>query len=119
MEDAIERLLHVPCDETEFSGLDSLPLFLRGIYNLKVLRVADMSFLLAAPIEKVNLVNMRKHRKKLMEISGMECAFQLEMISAYAQRYHQFCSYQNDKRGNPFCIGRQGAISAVFGNCIE
>lgn len=97
MEDAIERLLHVPCDETEFSGLDSLPLFLRGIYNLKVLRVADMSFLLAAPIEKVNLVNMRKHRKKLMEISGMECAFQLEMISAYAKQ-------KMIKEGIPFVL---------------
>lgn len=86
MENAIERLLHIPCDEIEFSGANLLPLFLRGAYHLKVLRVADTSFLLAVPTEKVNLSNMRKHRKKLMEIAGMECAFQLDTISAYAKQ---------------------------------
>jgi hypothetical protein len=70
----------------EFAGAASLPLFLRGAYQLKVLRIADMNFLLATPIEKVNLAAMRKHRKKLMEIVGMECAFLLETISVYAKQ---------------------------------
>lgn len=59
---------------------------LKGAYHLKVLRIADTSFLTAAPIEKVNLATMRKHRKKLMEIAGMECAFWLDAISAYAKK---------------------------------
>lgn len=45
-----------------------------------------MSFLSAAPIEKINLAAMRKHRTKLMEITGLECAFQLKTISAYAKQ---------------------------------
>lgn len=86
MENPIERFLHTPCEESEFSGTDVLPLFLRGTYHLKVLQIADMSFLTAKPVEKVNLATMRKHRKKLMEIAGMECAFQIETISAYAKQ---------------------------------
>lgn len=86
MENAMERLLHIPCEEEDFTGAESLPLFLRGAYLLKVLRIADMSFLSAAPIEKVNLAAMRKHRKKLVEITGLECAFRLETISAYAKQ---------------------------------
>jgi hypothetical protein len=86
MENAMARLLHVPCDEIEFTDANSLPLFLRGAYHLKVLRIADTSFLLAEPKEKVNLTHMRMHRKKLMEMTGMECAFHLATISAYARQ---------------------------------
>ncbi|MBS5065872.1 MAG: hypothetical protein KHZ58_19180 [Hungatella hathewayi] len=86
MENAIKRLLHVPCEEREFSGTDILPLFLRGAYHLKVLQMADISFLTAEPAEKVNLATMRKHRKKLMELTGMECAFRLETISTYVKQ---------------------------------
>jgi hypothetical protein len=59
---------------------------LRRTYLWKVLQIADMSFLSAAPIEKVNLAAMRKHRTKLMETTGLECAFQLKTISAYAKQ---------------------------------
>lgn len=86
MENALERLLHIPCEEKDFTDTEALPLFLRGAYLLKVLRIAGVSFLSALPIEKVNLAAMRKHRKNLMEITGMECAFRLETISAYAKQ---------------------------------
>jgi len=86
MENRMESLLHIPCEESEFSDTDTLPLFLRGTYRLKILRIADICFLTAAPIEKVNLAAMRKQRKRLMEITGMECAFRLKTISAYARQ---------------------------------
>lgn len=86
MENSVERLLHIPCGESEYSDANILPLFLKGAYHFKVLRIADINFFAAAPIEKINLATMRKHRKKLMELTGMECAFQLETISAYAKQ---------------------------------
>ena len=86
MENPVERLLHIPCEESEYPDANILPLFLKGAYHLKILRLADMCFLTASPIEKVNLATMRKHRKKLVELTGMECAFQLETISAYAKQ---------------------------------
>ena len=39
----------------------------------------------AEPVEKINLAAMRKHYFKLMELSGMACAFQLNSISAYTK----------------------------------
>lgn len=86
MDNTIERLLHIPCVETEFSDTEVLPLFLRGAYRLNVLQIAGTEFLAATPIEKVNLATMRKHRNKLREITGMECAFRFEIISAYAKQ---------------------------------
>lgn len=86
MKNLIESMLHIPCEESEYSATETLPLFLRGAYRLKVLRISDINFLTAAPIEKINLAAMRKHRKKLIEIAGMECAFRLETISAYAKQ---------------------------------
>lgn len=86
MENSMERLLHIPCEVSEYSNVNILPLFLKGAYHLKVLRIADISFLSASPIEKVNLATMRRHRKKLMESTGMECAFQLDAISAYSKQ---------------------------------
>lgn len=86
MKKLIERMLHIPCEESEFSAIEPLPLFLKGAYRLKELRISGTSFLTAAPIEKINLATMRKHRKILMEIAGMECAFRLETISTYAKK---------------------------------
>lgn len=86
MDNTIERLLHIPCTEMKFSDAEVLPLFLRGAYHLDVLRIADTDFLAATPIERVNLATMRKHRNKLKEITGMECAFRFEIISAYAKQ---------------------------------
>ncbi len=86
MKQVMEELLHIPCEEKEFPGIDALPLFLRGSYRLKVLHVADTSFLTASPIEKVNLSSMRKHRKQLMELAGMKCAFRFEGISSYTRQ---------------------------------
>ena len=86
MENPMEKLLHIPCEESEYSGANDLPLFLKGIYCLKVLRIADLCFLTATPMTKVNFAAMRKHRKTLMELSGMECAFRLETISTYAKQ---------------------------------
>jgi DNA-binding transcriptional regulator YhcF (GntR family) len=86
MKQIMEELLHIPCEEKEFHCVDALPLFLRGSYRLKVLHVADTSFLTASPIEKVNLSSMRKHRKQLMDLAGMECAFRFEGISSYTRK---------------------------------
>lgn len=86
MENLIERMLHIPCEESEFTAIETLPLFLRGAYQLNMLRISGISFLTATPIEKVNLATMRKHRTKLMDIVGMECAFRLKIISAYTKQ---------------------------------
>lgn len=86
MENTIEMLLHLPCEEREFLEIDAIPLFLRGSYHLKMLRVADVSFLIAVPTEKINFATMCKHRKKLMELAKKECVFQFKTVSAYVKQ---------------------------------
>lgn len=98
MENWIEGLFHVPCKESDFSDAGVLPIFLRGAYHLKVMQIADISFLTAAPIEKINLAAMRKHRKKLAEIAGMECALRIETLSAYTKQ-------KMLEEGIPFILG--------------
>lgn len=85
MENLLGKLLHIPCEESEYLDITVVPLYLKGTYHLKILQIANISFLTAAPIEKVNFATMRKHRKKLMEITDMECAFQLKTISTYVK----------------------------------
>lgn len=65
--------------------INQLPLFLRGAYRFRVIEILSTSFLAAEPVEKINLAAMRKHYFKLMELSGMACAFQLNSISAYTK----------------------------------
>lgn len=85
MRQTIEKLLHIPCEEKNFTEQDALPLFLRGNYDLTVGRIAGVCFLCAAPKQKINLASMRKHRTKLVELTGMECTFLLEAMSAYTK----------------------------------
>lgn len=85
MKNQMERLLHIPCVESEYYDMNLLPLFLKGAYHLKVFNIANLSFLAMSPVERINLATMRKHRKKMMEITCMECAFQFEQISAYTK----------------------------------
>lgn len=85
MENQMEKLLHIPCVESEYYDMNLLPLFLKGTYHLKVFKIANISFLAMSPVERINLATMRKHRKKMMEITCMECAFQFEHVSAYTK----------------------------------
>ena len=85
MKATIEKLLHTQCWEMEFPKINQLPLFLRGAYRFRVIEILSTSFLAAEPVEKINLAAMRKHYFKLMELSGMACAFQLNSISAYTK----------------------------------
>lgn len=85
MKATIEKLLHIQCREIEFIETERFPLFLRGAYRFSVIELLNTSFLAVTPVEKVNLATMRKHYRKLVELSDMACAFQLDSISAYAK----------------------------------
>lgn len=85
MKATIEKLLHTQCREIEFTETGRFPLFLRGAYQFSVVELLNICFLAAAPVEKINLATMRKHYRRLMELSGMACAFQMDSVSAYTK----------------------------------
>lgn len=85
MKATIEKLLHTQCREIEFTETGRFPSFLRGAYRFSVVELLSIRFLAAAPVEKINLATMRKHHRRLMELSGMACAFQMDSISTYTK----------------------------------
>ena len=79
----LEKFLHIPCLVAGYDGEEDLPLYLRGLYRLQIVKVAGISFLAAAPEDMVSAAALKNHRKQLIEHTGMECAFVLEGRSAY------------------------------------
>ena len=45
----LEKFLHIPCLVAGYDGEEDLPLYLRGLYRLQIVKVAGISFLAAAP----------------------------------------------------------------------
>lgn len=86
MKRKIGELLHIPCAEHPYGQTEMLPSLLRDSYQFKLLSIAGVQFLCAQPKEKINLVSLRKHRRKLEETTNLICAFLLETISAYSKR---------------------------------
>jgi hypothetical protein len=109
---AIEKLLHIPFKEQDYALENALPLFLRGAYELKTLQVEGVSFLCAAPKEKVNLAAMRKHRNKLKELTGMECVFCVDSISTYTKG-------KMLEEGIPFILGEKEVYLPFLGMILN
>jgi len=109
---ALEKLLHIPFKEQEYTQENTLPLFLRGTYELKTLQVEGVSFLCAVPKEKVNFAAMRKHRNKLKELTGMECVFCVDSISAYTKG-------KMLEEGIPFILGEKEVYLPFLGMILN
>lgn len=109
---AIEKLLHIPFKEQEYTKENALPLFLRGAYELKNLQGEGVSFLCAAPKEKVNFATMRKHRSKLKELTGMECVFCVDALSAYTKG-------KMLEEGIPFILGEKEVYLPFLGMILN
>lgn len=109
---AIEKLLHIPFEEQEYTQENILPLFLRGAYELKTLQVEGVRFLCAAPKEKVNFATMRKHRNKLKELTGLECVFCMDSVSAYTKG-------KMLEEGIPFIFGEKEVYLPFLGMILN
>lgn len=105
---AIEKLLHIPFKEQAYTQENTLPLFLRGAYKLKTLQLEGISFICAAPKEKVNFATMRKHRNKVKELTGMEFVFCVDSLSAYTKG-------KMLEEGIPFILGEKEVYLPFLG----
>ena len=100
--------MHIPFKEQEYTYEDTLPLFLRGAYEFRTLQVKGVNFLCAAPKEKVNFTAMHKHRIKLKELTGMECVFCVDSLSAYKKE-------KMLEEGVPFILGEKEVYLPFLG----
>lgn len=85
MKGFIEKVLHQKINITEFKETKGLPLMFVGHYKLHLLEVFKQSCIIAEPISDIGLASVRKHCKKLRELTGKECVLYYKDLSAYAR----------------------------------
>ncbi len=86
MNDYIEKMLHIKVAISDYTGIDKLPLYLKGSYRLYTIKLAETDCLLAEPKEAINLSALRKQREQLKKLSRMECVLCFESMNTYTKQ---------------------------------
>lgn len=81
----LERILRYSIELTEFKEKSKLPLIYEGNYKLHLARIQDVEFLMAEPVQNMNLSVLRKQHKQLEYLTGMQCVLVLEKMNYYAK----------------------------------
>jgi hypothetical protein len=81
----IEKTLHVTANASLYNHLDTLPLYLRNVYELFVLTIQHVQCLLARPKEPANLTVLRKQSVQLKKLTGLDCVLCLEGARIYTK----------------------------------
>ena len=85
MKDFIEKVLHQKINIAEYEETKELPLIFTGSYKLYSLEVFNQSCIVAELISDIGLASVRKHCKRLRELTGKECVLYYKDLSAYAR----------------------------------
>jgi hypothetical protein len=80
----MEQTLHKRIEEIPYLQLEKLPLGCRKAFEMSIIRFEEIEFLMASPIEKMNLTELRKMRIRLERYTGYRCAFYLKEVNWYA-----------------------------------
>jgi len=81
----IENMLHVDVGIAPYEDCQALPLYLVKGYDLAVLTVHDISFLLASPREQGSLTYLRQHIKQIKKLTGYNAVLCLERVQSYTK----------------------------------
>lgn len=84
MKEYLEQVMHQSVDERPFDAPEKLPLGCRNAFELNIVKPGQREFLLAAPVEDMNLTELRKSRIQLERYTGYPCAFYLKKVNWYA-----------------------------------
>ena len=84
LKEYLERILHKNIEERPYQNKEDLPLGCRNAFELTILTVDQQEFLLAAPLEDMNLTELRKMRLRVERYTGYPCAFYLKKVNWYA-----------------------------------
>ena len=85
MKDFIEKVLHQKINIADYKETKELPLIFTGSYKLYSLEVFNQSCIVAELISDIGLASVRKHCKRLRELTGKECVLYYKDLSAYAR----------------------------------
>ena len=84
MKEYLEKILHQSIDEKKYEDIGKLPLGYRNAFELSILKIGLQEFLLAAPVEDMNLTELRKMRIQLERYTCYLCVFYLKKVNWYA-----------------------------------
>lgn len=74
----VESMLHIDVDQRPMGRVESLPLYLRGLFELERWNVFDVAFSMAKPLENLAVKTLAKHCTALEKACGMPVAFALD-----------------------------------------
>lgn len=78
MREYLEQILHQSIQEHPYESLEKLPLGCRNAFALSIVEIQKQEILIAAPIETMNLTELRKMRIQLERYTGFQCVFYLK-----------------------------------------
>ncbi len=85
MREYIESILHQNVQIAPFDAAGKLPLAYSGLYELQLITINSRDALLAAPVEKVSLTDLRKHQQRMTVVTGLPCVLYLRDMNYYAR----------------------------------
>lgn len=84
MREYLEQILHQSIQEYPYESLEKLPLGCRNAFALSIVKIQKQEILIAAPIETMNLTELRKMRIQLERYTGFQCVFYLKKTNWYS-----------------------------------
>ena len=108
----IEETLHTNADVSLYVNYDMLPLYLRSSYNLYIMTVESVNFLLAQPKTSVKLTILRKQCIQLKNLTGLDCVLCLEGARIYTKE-------KMLAEGIPFVIAGQQIYMPFLGIALK
>ncbi len=84
MYEYLEQIMHQSITERPYDSVEKLPLGCRNAFELTVIEIQKQEMLLAAPIDTMNLTELRKMRIQLERYTGYKCVFYLKKANWYS-----------------------------------
>ena len=77
MKEFIEKSIGmtVTIEDVDYSG--KLPMIYSSLYDFKVAKIQNISWIIATPKEKINLSQLRKNHRQIEKLLDMRCALYL------------------------------------------
>jgi len=85
MKEFIEKSLRQPIHITPINIKENLPLIFTGLYHLYSVEMSGVKWVIAEPLEKTGLVQMRKHQRQIEKRLNLNCALYLKQLSSYSK----------------------------------
>lgn len=85
MKEFLEKILRCNVEISKYKEKSKLPLLYVGNYHLFLVQIQGVEFLMAEPLQDMNLSALRKQQKQLEYLTGKSCVLALKNLNYYAK----------------------------------